>query len=79
MFFYCIRTVDNEWSSSYKYISTDMVDALNQSKNYHDWYCGDGYFTLAKIDEQFRVHEEWRYMQGTAVEYKQHKNPCRWD
>ena len=67
--FWVIKTVDNERSSSYKYITTSLEDAEAHRMDYCGWYCQQGDVDIIKIDENFRELETIHYWQGKVWEH----------
>lgn len=68
-YFWVIKTIDNERSSSYKYITDTLEDAEAHRMNYCGWYCHQGDVDIIRIDEHFREIETIHYWQGKVWEH----------
>lgn len=69
MEFWVISTIDNEYSSSYKYITTTLKDAKKHRMEYCGWYCHPGDVDLIKINQNFVEVERIHYRQGKVWEH----------
>ena len=69
-YFWVIETIDNEYSSSYKYITDSREDAEAHRMDYCGWYCERGDCHIKKIDQKFRVVEDIDYWHGNIWEHK---------
>lgn len=69
MEFWVIKTVDNEMSSSYKYITDTLEDAEAHRMDYCGWYCERGDVDIIKIDQNFRELEYINYWHGKVWEH----------
>lgn len=68
--YYLIKTSDNEWSSSYKYITDNFEEAEQQVNNFADWYCNNGTCTLVTVNQSMREIERRSYRDGKLVEHR---------
>jgi hypothetical protein len=69
-YFWVIETNNNEYSSSYKYITDTLEDAEAHRMEYCGWYCQPGDVYLIRIDQNFREVEHIKYWQGKVWEHK---------
>jgi hypothetical protein len=67
--YWTIYTVDNERSSSYKYITDTLEDAQAHRMDFCGWYCEQGDCELRKIDQNFKVQEVIDYWHGEVWEH----------
>ena len=64
MEFWVIETNDNEYSSSYKYITDSLEDAEAHRMEYCGWYMQPGDVDIIKINQKFIELERIKYRQG---------------
>jgi len=69
-YYWVIKTTDNEYRSSYKYITDTLEDAEAHRMEYCNWYCQQGDVDIIKIDQNFREVETIHYWQGKVWEHK---------
>ena len=62
--FYLIKTSDNEWNSSFKYITDNKEDAFAHVKDYADWYCSKGCCDVYEVDSHFRTIKRYEFWKG---------------
>ena len=68
-YFWLINTIDNEYSSSDKYIAETLEDAEAHRMDYCGWYCQRGDVVLRKVDQNFREIERIDYFHGKVVNH----------
>lgn len=75
--YFLIKTTDNEYSSSYKYIAETFDEAYRvlMSGKYTDWYATEGNGNIVEVDQTFRVLHTHHYWNGELweVDYKRVK------
>lgn len=69
-YYWLIKTIDNEYSSSYKYIADTLEEAEEQRMNFCGWYCQRGDVDIIKVDQNFREVETIHYWQGKVWEHR---------
>lgn len=69
MEFWVINTIDNEYRSSDKYITTTLEDAEAHRMDYCGWYCQAGDVDIRRIDQNFHELERIHYWQGKVWEH----------
>lgn len=69
-YYWLIRALDNENSSSDKYITDTLEDAEAHRMEYCGWYCQLGDVIIRKVDQNFREIERLEYFKGKVVEHK---------
>ena len=77
--YFLVKTTDNEYSSSYKYIAETFEEAEKQilSGKFNGWYCSTtGNGQVVEVDENFKVIHTHDYWNGELfeVDYKRVKN-----
>lgn len=68
-YFWLIKTNDNEYGSSYKFIAETLEEAEANRMNYCGWYCERGDVTIVKVDQNFHIVEEIDYFHGKIVKH----------
>lgn len=70
MKFYLIKTTDNEYNASYKYIAMSLKEAEAHIMEYCDWYTNMGTCEIHEVDEKFHVLRKFRYDKGKRTKYR---------
>ena len=68
-YYWLIKTIDDEYHSSDKYITNTLEDAEAHRMEYCGWYCNPGDVTLRKVDQQFNEVERIDYCRGKVIEH----------
>ena len=67
--FWVIETIDNERSSSYKYITDTLEDAEAHRMDFCGWYCERGDCQIKRIDQKFHEVEVLDYWHNELWEH----------
>ena len=68
-YYWLIKTIDDEYRSSDKYITDTLEDAEAHRMEYCGWYCQPGDVTIRKVDQNFREIERIDYFHGKVIEH----------
>lgn len=68
-YYWVIETVDNERSSSYKYITDTLENAQAHRMDFCGWYCQRGDCVIKRIDQKFHEVEFLVYCHGELWEH----------
>jgi len=69
-YYWLIKTIDDEYRSSDKYITDTLEDAEAHRMEYCGWYCQPGDVTIRKVDQNFREIERIDYFHGKILEHR---------
>lgn len=68
-YYYLIKTSDNEYNSSYKYIANTLEEAEKHIMEYSDWYCSRGTCVIVQVDNMMHCIKEYNYQDGKYYDY----------
>ena len=72
--YWLIKTIDDERSSSYKFIAESLEEAEANRMNFCGWYCERGDVTIVRVDQEFHTLEEIQYWHGKVFNHVIYEN-----